>query len=149
MSLEEVFKKDPPFSQGNTDKSKPVAFNCILTAKMVTFKWQFRYFVHLVTRFNFVTWLLLCYERLRLNITTLTVINFSLLQIILLKPLDCWVDKASATDTIDQGSNPGWLKPDYKNWYSQLFCLGLLIKWTVWSFHRARSKRLFAVSMPC
>ena len=30
------------------------------------------------------------------------------------------LDRASATEAVDLGSIPGRVKPDYKNWYSQL-----------------------------
>ena len=39
-------------------------------------------------------------------------------------PNSGWIDKASATETVDSGSIPGRVKiKDYKNWYSQLPCL--------------------------
>ena len=38
------------------------------------------------------------------------------------------MDRASATETVDLGSIPGWVKPNaMKNWYSQLSCLTLAI----------------------
>ena len=44
--------------------------------------------------------------------------------------------KASATQSVDLGSITGRVIPiNFKTWYSQLPCLTLSIKRTVWRFH--------------
>ena len=48
--------------------------------------------------------------------------------ILILEPINGWVTKASATQTVDSGSIPSRVKPETKNWYSQLLCWIFSIK---------------------